>query len=395
MSDSSSVQLFYSKEESWGVINKGSPLAAPQLTELRFTNESLNQTTETAKSAEIRNDRAVADIVRVGVSANGEVGIELSYGAYDDFYAGLLYDDWTTDVGVVAEAVTVTEDSPNSTSTISSAGSPGVFGNIVAGQFVQIYNSTASPNNDGFYRVVSADVNQFVVNGTLNAGADTISVKGARIKNGVTRQSMTLEKWFSDINEFVNFAGMRIGTGSLDITPGSIITGQFAFEGKIAAAAGATIGDGSPVAATTADVMNAVDNVTDILIDGAPLGTDDGCFTSINFQVNASTRPQPCIGQLANSGIGIGQNTIEGTIEAYFTNRTLYEKYIDFVTTGLSFRTVDGAGNSYLWDFPTFKFVSGEVNAGGNDQDVLVSLSFEAKRDPVTGNMIQICRFAA
>lgn len=395
MSDSSSVQLFYSKEDAWGVINKGSPLAAPQLTELRFTNESLNQTTETAKSEEIRADRAVSDIVRVGVSANGDVGVELSYGAYDDLFEGLLYDAWTTDVGVVAEAVTVTQNSPGGTSTISTVSSPGPFGNVVVGQFVQIFDSAASPNNDGFYRVTAADPDSFTVIGDLVAGADTISVKGSRVKNGVTRQSFTLEKWFSDIGEFINYAGMRVGTGSLAIAPGAIITGTFVFEGKIAESAQVTIGDGSPVAATTEDVMNAVDNVVDILIDGQPLAAADGCFTTIDFQVNASTRPQPCIGQLANSGIGIGQNVVEGTIEAYFTNANLYEKYIDFITTGLSFRTVDGAGNSYLWDFPTFKFVSGEVNAGGNDQDVLVSLSFEAKRDPVTGNMIQICRFAA
>ncbi len=395
MSDSSSVQLFYSKEEVWGVINKGSPLAAPQLTELRFTNESLNQTTETAKSAEIRADRAVSDIVRVGVSANGDIGIELSYGAYDDLFEGMLYDEWTTDVGVTAEGVIITNSSPLGTSDITSVASPGPFGDVVVGQFVQIFDSTSSPNNDGFYRVTAASPEAITVTGTLFAGADTISVKGSRVKNGVTRISFTLEKWFSDITEYINYAGMRIGTGALAIAPGAIITGTFTFEGKIAAAAGVTIGDGSPVAATTEDVMNAVDNVTDILIDGQPLAATDGCFTTIDFQVNASTRPQPCIGQLENSGIGIGQNTIEGTIEAYFTNRTLYEKYIDFVTTGLSFRVVDGAGNSYLFDFPTFKFVSGEVNAGGNDQDVLVSLGFEAKRDPVTGNMIQICRFAA
>jgi hypothetical protein len=394
MSDSSSVQLFYSEEDTWGESRVGSPLAAPTLAALRFTNESLNQTTETAISEEIRSDRQVADIIRTAVSAGGEVGLELSYGAYDTLLQGALYNNFTAALDDT-QSYTLAIDSPATTGTLTASGSPGPFANVAVGQFIQISGSLLSPTNDGFYRVVAATPDVLTISPAPTAGETaTLRVRGSHLSNGVTRKSFTLEKFFSDVNEYVAFAGMRVGTLGLTITPGSILNGSFSFEGKSAAASGATVGDGSPTAAPTNDVMNAVDNIDNILVDDAPPSTDI-CFTNIDFEIDNSLRAQPCIGQLENSGIGIGRTQISGTIEAYFVSRALYERYLNFTETSLSFRTVDTAGNSYYWDFPSVKFTAGEVVAEGNDQDVLVSLEFSARRDPTNGFMIGITRFAA
>jgi hypothetical protein len=140
--------------------------------------------------------------------------------------------------------------------------------------------------------------------------------------------------------------------------------------------------------------MNAVDNITDILVDGVPVSDQAACFTNVQFEVNNNLRDQPCIGSLALGGIGIGRTNVSGTIEAYFRDRALFEKYLNFNTVAVSFRATLG-GNSYLFDFPAVKFTSGQVVAGGNDQDVLTSLNFEAKRDATSGFMVAINRFAA
>ena len=94
MSDSSSTQLFYRPENQWGEDpTLASPLAP--LRELRFTNESLNYAAQTVVSEEIRSDRQVSDIIRTGIESGGDVGIELSFGAFDDLFEGMLYNDWT------------------------------------------------------------------------------------------------------------------------------------------------------------------------------------------------------------------------------------------------------------------------------------------------------------
>jgi hypothetical protein len=397
------------EETTWGEIpvSGGSP-EAPQLNEFRFTSDSLTQTTETTVSEEIRSDRQVSDIVRTAVSAAGDVGIELSYGSHDDLMAGALADNWSTLVDEVAVAASFATGSPGPgvlTLTPSPIPSPNWLLNVVAGQWLQITGSAVSPNNDGYYKVASVDAASGIVRFTTapvqTEASGSFNIKGQFIKNGVTRKSFTIEKLFSDITDDSDspesaviqyYTGMRVGTMNLTIAPGAIINGGFTFEGKQAFSVGQSVGDGNPVAVSADDVMNAVDNITDILIDGVP---DANCiFTSVEFTVDNTLRAQPCIGQLANNGIGLGRSLLTGTIEAYLLDRTFFDKYLNFDTVSLSFRATL-AGDNYVFDFPAVKFISGNTDTGGNDQDVLVSVEFNGKRDPDSDFTVSINRYAA
>lgn len=399
MADSSSVQLYFVEETTWGEI----PAGPPTLNEFRFTNESLNQTTDTQISEEIRSDRQVSDIIRVAVSASGEVGLELSYGSHDPLLAGALYDDWSTPV-TFTDTVVFSNLSPEAGQMAlgSPIPSPNPLLNVVVGQFLRISETTLSPTNTGFYKVTAVDA----VNGTItfdrifpNTGSAAATVYGEFIRNSTTRKSFTLEKWYSDIvvttdspntGVYQYFTGMRVGSVSLTIAPGAIINGSFTFEGKQAFSSGVTVGDGSPVAVSANDVMNAVDNITEIRINGQE--STQCLFTSVEFTVENNLRAQPCIGSLANSGIGLGRTNVSGTIEAYLINREFFDRYLNFETVSMSFRAVLG-GNSYVFDFPAIKFTTGEASTPGNDQDVLAVVEFQAKRDPVSGFMVAINRF--
>ena len=394
MSDSSSTQLFYRPEQTWG---EDPTLASPMnpLRELRFTNESLNYTAQTVVSEEIRSDRQVSDIIRTGIESGGDVGIELSFGAFDDLFEGMLYNDWTAvlDSNATSPAdpgFNVALDSPNSTSTISAASpTTGILNSLTVGSFVEISGSTLSPDNDGYYRVTAnSGANSITVSPALpSAGLDVFRIRASHLRNGTTLKSFLLEKAFTDVNEFFSFTGMRVGTANISIAPGAILTGSFGFSGENATVQGNSIIAGltSPESIEVAanDVFNAVDNVGNVLIDGAV--DPDVCFTEISFDVENNLRFQPCIGQLESSGIGVGRTQISGTLSAYFVNRAFFEKYLNFETTAISFTVTDAAGNTYLMDFPSVKFTNGEVVAGGNDEDVLVTIEFTAKRDPTYG----------
>lgn len=408
MSDSSSVQLYYVEETTWGQVpvSGGSP-EAPQLTEFRFTNDDLAQTTETAISEEIRSDRQTADIVRTAVSAAGEVGVELSYGSHDDLIAGAFYDDWSTEVNesAVTADFTTTSPGPGTFQLASSPlyASPNWVESVEVGMWLRITASpTNSPDVDGFYQVTAVDADAGTITFAQAPAADvtggTFAVRGQFLRNGTTRKSFTIEKDFSDaLDETTSpgtevlqyFTGMRVGTMSLTIAPGAIINGSFSFEGKQAFSSSATVGDGSPATASSDDVMNAVDNITDIYIDGVE--DSQLCFTNIEFTLDNSLRAQPCIGQLANSGIGLGRTVITGTLEAYLENRSFIEKYLNFTTFSLSFRATLG-GDNYIIEFPSVKLTSGGTPTPGNDQDVLVSVEFTARRDATKGYMIGLTR---
>jgi hypothetical protein len=93
MSDSSSVQLYFAAETSFGV----EPAAA--LRALRFTSESLKKNTTTEQSDEISADRSTRDLIRTAVSAGGDINLELSYGTYDLFLAAAVGGAWAVDGG--------------------------------------------------------------------------------------------------------------------------------------------------------------------------------------------------------------------------------------------------------------------------------------------------------
>lgn len=410
MSDSSSTRLAYREENVWGEDPTAQSPIAP-LREFRFTNESLNRPAQTEVSEEIRSDRQVADIIRTAVEATGDVGIEFSFGAHDDLFEGALYNDWSAVLdsdAISPEAATFNIAGSPDGSTISTgspeAGEAAFLNQIVVGSFIEITSSIASPTNNGFVRCTANSLaGSITVDPPLpNIGQDTMRIRASHLRNGTILKSYLIEKSFGgtetanspELPETVTFTGMRVGSAQLNISPGSILNGQFSFQGENATVQAGSIIAGlvSPefVEVAANDVFNAVDNVGNVLINGVV--DPNVCFTEVSFSIENNLRNQPCVGQLENSGIGVGRTQITGTLIAYFVNRDFYEKYLNFDTVSLSF-TVSLGGNTYLFDFPSFKFTNGEVVAGGNDQDVLISTEFTAKRDPVLGFTMGINRF--
>jgi hypothetical protein len=401
MSNSSSTQLFYRPENAWGEDPAAHSPQEP-LREFRFTSEGLNFTANTEVSEEIRSDRQVSDIIRTGVESGGDVGVEFSFGAFDDLFEGMLYNDWTAEKDSYSLSpfpVFTVAGSPDGSLISSSSpdnGGAAFLDSLTVGSFVEISGSTASPTNNAFVRIVSRPVAGTVeISPALpGLGNDGFRIRESHLRNGVTLKSFLIEKAFTDVNEFVSFTGMRVGTAELNIATGSILNGSFSFSGENATAQGTSVIAGltSPESQEVAanDVFNAIDNVGNILIDG--VADPNVCFTELAFSVENNLRFQPCVGQLESSGIGVGRTQVTGTLAAYFVSRDFYERYLNFTTTALSF-TVTLGDNTYLFDFPSFKFTSGEVVAGGNDQDVLVNMEFTAKRDPVQGFTMGINRF--
>lgn len=87
------TQLAFIKETEWGTTP-----STPAWQILRLTGESFKITRETKKSAEITPERGVTDLIHVGGGAEGGFEFELSYGAYDDIFASMLYGTWDDNV---------------------------------------------------------------------------------------------------------------------------------------------------------------------------------------------------------------------------------------------------------------------------------------------------------
>lgn len=392
MSDSSSVQLYYAAEAIWGLDpTTKSPLY--QLKEFRQTGESLAKTTQTAVSEEIVADRQVKDIVRVAVGSGGDVGTELSYGAHDDLIQGAMMDTWTNTLNVLGVTITISNVSPLNQIVIS--GSPLPLKNQRVGSYLWVTGSGVG--NDGFYLITALNTTtgvatvspKFTATESANAA---LRVRCSHIKNGVTKRSFLLEKQFTDLSpvQAHYFPGCRVGQWGLNIAPGAILTGSFTFLGKNGFSRNQTSGNGNPTPASTGDVGNAVDNISNVRYNNAASVFN---LTQVAFQIANGLREQPAVANLANIGIGLGRIQLTGTINAYFESRALMDDYLNYTETDLAFAIVIGTQAYHIF-IPAMKFTNGRVLAEGNDQDVLAQMEFTARKDPVYGFTIGIGRYA-
>lgn len=382
MSDSSQVALRYLAESTWNVT----PAAA--LTNMRFTGESLDFAINNIQSEEIRSDRQVTDLVQVGANSQGDVNYEVSYAAMDDFFEAAFYSAFGAAAGF--SAATVSASASDNSFNDSGSGFPA----LSAGQVIKVAGFTGDAANNGHFIVVSRTTSKIVVaGGTLvdDAAGETVTIDGGNMRNAATAKSFTMEKQFTDKTEFLYFKGMRVGQMTLNLAAQQIMSGTFTFLGGDSGRDTSTIGTGGPTAAPANEVLNAVSDLASLLENGSPLANT--FIQSLSISINNNLRGQPAIGVLGNASVGAGRFVVTGNITVYFEDGSLYTKYVNGTPTSILWAVEDAAGQGYALYMPEVKFQTGQILAGGADQDVLASFDYQAIMDPTLGFTAQLDRF--
>lgn len=210
------------------------------------------------------------------------------------------------------------------------------------------------------------------------------------VENGTTLRSFMIQKHFTDMNipQFHNFNGMSVEGWNLKMEIGKIVESSFSFmgfgntptEGQIG---GATIG--TPTDTTP---MNAVTNVQDFIVDTVPYG---GCINSLGLSLKNNIRAIQCLGSLAARDTKLGTLEASGDMDLYFSDGSMYERFVQGLEFPFSCRLEDNDGNSYTLAIPRAKFESAEVVSGGKNSDVMLSGKWRGLDDG-TGTVIQITR---
>jgi hypothetical protein len=213
------------------------------------------------------------------------------------------------------------------------------------------------------------------------------------LTNGTTERYFTIEKEFQDVGQFFAFRGMEVSKGSFSFQSGAIVTGSFDFIGKDSVTGTTTTLPGTPIASQTKDVMNAVTGVGAILENGAPLTST--FIKSLKFDIDNKLRGQTAIGTFGNVAIGSGTLECKGELEVYLKDGTMYDKFVNNTATSISWESSDPAGNKYKFEFLKVKFNDAKVQAGGLDQDVMLTMPFTCLMDSVTGKTLRITRTPA
>ena len=387
---SNRAKLQYIAESTFGQTP-----ATPEFDVLRYNGESLNYNINNIISDEIRSDRMTSDLIQVQADSSGDINFELSYGAFDDFLAAGLADAWSTAVAISATDI----DAANADNSFNTAMGDFVADGIVVGQWVEVRGFT-DPANNGYFRVTSVASGKIVVaGGTLvtEAAGNTITIGGSLVRNGVTPLSFSVQKVLEDLtpNQYILFRGMRVGQIQLAFETASILTGTFSFMGLSSKSdtTGETGQSSDPATPLNNEVMNATGNVQSVWIDDVlASGT---YFNTFNLNINGNLRPQDALGSLPHIGIALSRMEVTADAELYFQDDTEYAKYLAASFLAVSFLVEDNAGNAYIFTLPRCKYETGEVVAGGLDQDIFFNTTIRGLRDPVTDCMVQIDRFAA
>lgn len=384
MSEANLASLAFIAESTLGTTP-----ASPELTAIRFTGEDLGTNKDTVESAEIRSDRQVPFIAKVGLNPGGSFDFELSYSPFQAFIASALGNTLQT---VNIDGVEV--DFDDSAQTVTGVASD--FDDVRVGSLITISNAATAANN-GQKRVVAKNADGSVI--TLAAGSitvadttDTIDIDGLNLTNGVLKPSFTIEKGIVNLSGadfFQTYLGMVVDVMSLSIESKQIVTGSFEFLGMTAPAGSAdTIDNDGTYTESAADpVMNGTSNVGTITIDGS---TATEKFKSIALEIGANLRGKDAMGTEGFFDIGTGTIQVTGTLMVYFLDNSFLDKIRNHTSVALEFYIQDDDGNRIYFYLPNVKLNNGDPVIEGINTDVMVETEFQAIRDATTGITIAI-----
>lgn len=219
-------------------------------------------------------------------------------------------------------------------------------------------------------------------------GSKTIRVYfGDQLKNGVTKSGATIERGFlgQTVPTYIAQTGMVAGQLDLTIASKQKITGSLSFMGMSGSQSTTSL-DASPDAApdvATYRVMAGSANVGRIAEAGAAL-SGPNWVRSLRLSVQNNLRMIEAVDSIAAVDIGAGSQDVTAQVEAYFGSNTLLAKVLAMTATNVNAR-VELDSRAIVLGLPRLTPMSGSPNAGGRNQDVMISLAMQASYDSVTG----------
>ncbi len=379
---SSSVeQLGYIQEAVFGVT----PVTG-NYKKLRMTGESLTYEISKESSEEINDSRTVSSMIPVSATASGGIDTEISYAEYDPLLEAVLQSSFSA-FGTNGVGATFTGDF-TATSITASAATTGTsaFTLLKKGQFFRL-SAPGNANNGKILRVSltvapTSTVITLASSTPLTAatGVTLCAVASARLTNGANQHSFSIERQNSDIGEYWVYSGMTASSMDLSISSGSRSTMNFSFMGKKAKRNTVTNLPGTAVESHAYDIHSgSTGPACYIWVDGAPLV---GTFVqSVSLTYDNALRAQEAVCELGSIGIGSGTVALTGTLEVYFANGALFDKFQANENISFTVSTLDNAGNGYIITIPKANLSTLSTSAGGKDQDMMLSIEITALRD--------------
>lgn len=324
---------------------------------LRALARNVNLKKATLESQEVSLFRTQTEVRQGFNQVAGEIGFELSTDSWNDMFRwnmGGAVAAWTAYTAVTnAHGVFITAPS-----TITRTSGNWITDGYRIGDIIRGSNWTTGANN--------ADFRITAIGGTggaaITVGETTLATEataptkqflgvGKRLDVGTTFKTFTLERVFSDINEFQVFRGMTVNTVRLSARPDALIGGSFGLLGMSATLNNATTMQSAPTAANSNPPMAAFEAV--ILGGGSSLNA----VTSWDMLMDSQRSLQGVCGSKFSPDVFDGTFKATGTISTMFQNdsfMTFFET--ETILNPLQLKAVDLNGDfiSFVVHRPKF-----------------------------------------
>lgn len=204
------------------------------------------------------------------------------------------------------------------------------------------------------------------------------------LKVGTTKKSFSMEARYTDIARYHLYNGLLVNSMSLSITTDATVNGSFGLLGRGVVASGTPI-DAVPDAV---GAKRSFDSFSGTINEG---GAGIAIVTGLELSLENSLEAQKVIGSAGPVGYFDGRSNVTGTLNAFFEDDVLLDKFRNETPTSLEFVLTDPDGNTQTWKLPRIIYTGGSAPVQG-EGGIAIGLPFQATFDPTDVTNIMVTR---
>lgn len=223
---------------------------------------------------------------------------------------------------------------------------------------------------------------------------------GDTIRNGTTRHSYTIERYFADHKDaagspqptYEYSTGMMCDTLSITAESASLVTASVGLIGKQSNYQTSRVAGASTVTKDEGTAYNTSSNVAFMKMDQDDI-TDPEYVMSMSIELKNNLDPKNGVGYLGAVKVGVGSFEVTGTLDTYFDTIGIVQRITQQTEFGVSMCMNDEDGNYLLIDQPRMKASGGSIQGVELNGETNIPLAYETLEHQTYGFAMQMQRF--
>lgn len=388
MSSANRVRVSIVQESTFGVTPSTPAFLTLPITSIDFQDVIPQQTDPT-----ISPSRGIDDLIPTGRSNQGTAAAVLRFAASTAaFFAimrAVLYASAETAAVTVTSTVTVGE----ADDFVERGSGSWVSDGFLAGDIVLVTGNLQSAD-DGYYRVTDVDALVLTLEGADWSSDDTsiTVVRAARMVNGTTQRSFSVEIAHADLDEATIYTGVQWNDLAVAIADGAITTTSLSAIGKSSTKVAAPIsGTGTSALYVTGATYTDPASHPAITTLGVPeikVGGADYAFKSLDLRMANNLEALTQVGQEGPTSIREGQFAAELGFRSYMDGVADFSTWVANTETTAWFVLLDANSRGWSFSFPRAKYRGLTAPVPGVNQTVYKQGALQMLQDATYGTVI-------